>query len=137
VDHQLLHCSALLDLWCFMLHSFGFVWVMPTIVDLLFDWWNWLCKHSLNVWNLISLCLMWTLWRARMGVHLRIWKAQPLNYVRLLLVICSTGQVFGVSHIGKALQIYGFFIPLYTIVPICFPCILSALYAFINSAFSQ
>ena len=66
MDHQLLHCSALLDLWCFMLHSFGFVWVTPTIVDMLFDWWNWLCKHFW-MFGTSFRCVWCMLWRARNG----------------------------------------------------------------------
>ena len=29
----------------------------------LFSWWNWLGKHSSNIWNLVSLCLMRCIWR--------------------------------------------------------------------------
>ena len=29
-------------------------WVVPRMIsDLLFDWWNWLDKHSLDDWNLV------------------------------------------------------------------------------------
>ena len=33
--------------------------------DFLFSWWNWLGKHSSSIWNLVSLCLMWCIWRER------------------------------------------------------------------------
>jgi hypothetical protein len=64
VDHLLLHYSLAVDLWNFALRSFGIHWVLPgKVVDLLFRWRNWLEKHSLDIWNLGPLCLMWTLWR--------------------------------------------------------------------------
>ena len=33
--------------------------------DFLSSWWNWLGKHSSSIWNLVSLCLMWCIWRER------------------------------------------------------------------------
>ena len=32
-------------------------------VNFLFGWWNWLGKHSSNIWNLVPLCLMWYIWK--------------------------------------------------------------------------
>ena len=64
VDHLLLHCEKAHQLWSFIFTSFGVSWVMPrTIPYLLFDWWNWLGKHSSNIWNLFLLCLLWCLWK--------------------------------------------------------------------------
>jgi hypothetical protein len=41
----------------------GIQWVLAgRVVDLLFGWRNWFGKHDLGVWNLVTLCLMWTLW---------------------------------------------------------------------------
>ena len=31
-------------------------------MDLLFGWGNWFGKHSSDVWTLVPLCLMWTVW---------------------------------------------------------------------------
>ena len=28
-------------------------------------WRNWVGKHSLAFWNMVSLCLMWTIWGER------------------------------------------------------------------------
>jgi hypothetical protein len=40
--------------------------VLPKkIVDLLFGWYNWFGKHHSEVWNLVPLCLMWTVWQER------------------------------------------------------------------------
>ena len=38
--------------------------MMPkTVASLLFGWWNWLGKHSSNIWNMILACLMRLIWR--------------------------------------------------------------------------
>ena len=62
VDHLLLHCEMAHRLSSFVFTSFGFLWVIPRmILDLLFGWWNWLGKHSSNIWNLVLLSLLWCL----------------------------------------------------------------------------
>ena len=33
-----------------------------SFVDLLFCWYNWLGKHSSDIWNLVPGCLLWTIW---------------------------------------------------------------------------
>ena len=59
VDHLLLHCEMAHRLSSFVFTSFGFLWVIPRmILDLLFGWWNWLGKHSSNIWNLVLLSLL-------------------------------------------------------------------------------
>ena len=66
VDHLLLHCSVVQKLWNFVFASFHIHWVLPRrVVDLLFGWRNWFGKHHSHIWNLIPLCLMWTVWRER------------------------------------------------------------------------
>ena len=60
VDHLLLHCLVTHTLWTFMLQAFGIHWVMPgSVAGLLSCWYQWLGKHSSNIWNLIPGCLMW------------------------------------------------------------------------------
>ena len=40
--------------------------MMPKrIASLLFGWWNWLGKHSSNIWNMVLACLMCLIWRER------------------------------------------------------------------------
>jgi hypothetical protein len=66
VNHLLLHCPVAVGLWNFIFCSFGINWVLPgMVVDLFFGWKNEFGKHSYDVWNLVPLCLMWTLWRER------------------------------------------------------------------------
>ena len=33
------------------------------VIDLIFGWNNWFGKHLLDIWNIVLLCLMWTVWR--------------------------------------------------------------------------
>ena len=33
-----------------------------SFADLLFCWYNWLRKHSSDIWNLVPGCLLWTIW---------------------------------------------------------------------------
>ena len=66
LDHLLLYCGKAYQLWCFVFRIFGISWVPScTVRDFLFSWWNWLGKHSSSIWNLVSLCLMWCIWRER------------------------------------------------------------------------
>uniref|UniRef100_A0A2N9IJZ1 Reverse transcriptase domain-containing protein n=1 Tax=Fagus sylvatica TaxID=28930 RepID=A0A2N9IJZ1_FAGSY len=66
VDHLLLHCSAVQKLWNYVFLTFRVHWVVPRqVADLLFGWHNWFGKHHSHIWNLIPLCLMWTVWRER------------------------------------------------------------------------
>ena len=61
MDHLLLHCKAY-RLWSFVFTTFVFLRVIPRwILDLLFGWWNWLEKHLSHIWNLVPLCLLWSL----------------------------------------------------------------------------
>ena len=63
VDHLLLFCPIAHSLWMYLIRLFGIEWVMPgSVVDLLFCWYHWLGKHSLDIWDLVPGCLMWTIW---------------------------------------------------------------------------
>ena len=66
VDHLLLHCEMAYRLWSFVFITFGLSWVIPrSIPDLLFGQWNWLGKHSSQIWNLVPLCILWCIWKER------------------------------------------------------------------------
>ena len=66
VDHLLLHWEMAYRLWSFVFKTFGVSWVIPrSIPNLLFGWWNWLEKHSSQIWNLVPLCILWYLWKER------------------------------------------------------------------------
>ena len=66
VDHLLLHCNFTHMLWSFIFKVFHIQWVLPQrVLDLLVGWRNWFGKHHSSIWNLVPLCLMWTIWRER------------------------------------------------------------------------
>ena len=66
VDHLLLHCEVVREVWNFLLRYFGVSWVFPaTVSDLLFGWHNCWGKQSSLIWNLVAHCIMWTIWWER------------------------------------------------------------------------
>ena len=66
MDHLLFHCKFVYALWSEVFLIFGIQWVMTkTVASLLLSWWNWLGKHSSNIWNMVPACLMWLIWQAR------------------------------------------------------------------------
>ena len=100
VDHLLLHCKRAYRLWSFTFRSFGISWVLPRLVaDILFGWWNWLGKHSSNIWNLVPLCLMWCIRKGVIGGLLRTWKAPETNFLLLLVNLSFIGLGLGDSHL--------------------------------------
>ena len=65
-DHLLLHCEVATALWGFVFQTFGIQWVLPAkVLDLLFGWYNWFGRHSSDIWNLVPLYLVWSLWQER------------------------------------------------------------------------
>ena len=81
-EHLLIHCALASKLWYAVLRSFGVCWVFPNrIVDLLFGWYNSCGKHVSAVWNLVPLCLMWTVWRER---NRRTFEDVELSTIKLI-----------------------------------------------------
>ena len=55
-----------MGLWSFVFQKFGITWVLPgCVLNLLFGWYNGLVKVQSKIWNMVPLCLLWTLWRER------------------------------------------------------------------------
>ena len=66
IDHLLFHCKMTYRLWSFVFITFGLSWVVPRLIPyLLFGWWNWLGKHSSQIWNLVPLCIFWCILKER------------------------------------------------------------------------
>ena len=64
MDNLLLHCDIAYAVWTFVFSAFGVQWVMlRSVVDHLSGQRNWFRKHFSSVWNLVPLCIWWTLWR--------------------------------------------------------------------------
>ena len=56
------HYLAAFELWSFMFRMVGIQWVLlEKVLDLLCGW---RCR-GLNIWNLVPVCLMWTIWTER------------------------------------------------------------------------
>ena len=81
-EHLLIHCVVASDLWYAVLRSFGIRWVFSNcIVDLFFGWYNSCGKHVSAIWNLVPLCLMWTIWRER---NRRTFEDVELSTIKLI-----------------------------------------------------
>ena len=66
VDHLLLHCTVTREIWSYVFRLFGVHWVISgSVLDLVVGWRNWFGKQSSEVWNLVPLCVMWSIWRER------------------------------------------------------------------------
>ena len=70
LDHQLLHCPKVHNLWAIIFTIFGVYWVLTrSIKDTLARWKGPPSRKSLRkVWMAASLCLFWTIWREINGV---------------------------------------------------------------------
>uniref|UniRef100_A0A2N9HEZ0 Reverse transcriptase zinc-binding domain-containing protein n=1 Tax=Fagus sylvatica TaxID=28930 RepID=A0A2N9HEZ0_FAGSY len=67
ISHLLLHCSAAMEIWSFMLNIFGIQWVMPDGVFALLSCWGDSC-HSIRirkVWDMVPPCVFWCIWWER------------------------------------------------------------------------
>ena len=67
VDHLLLHCPIVYELWSMVFALFGIHWAMPkTAVELLACWQGNFGHHRNGViWMVVPHCLMWCIWRER------------------------------------------------------------------------
>ena len=45
--------------------ALGFSGLFLEIASLLSSWWNGLGRHSSAIWNMVPICLMWTIWKER------------------------------------------------------------------------
>ena len=96
MDHLFLHCRVVWELWSFVFQSFGIDWVfLDRIMELLFGWWNWFGKTSSGVWNLVTSCLMWTIWQERSVELSRILRTLLEKLLKISLAPCLIGLVYG------------------------------------------
>ena len=65
IDHLLIHCEVVRELWNSVLNLFGVEWVMSRrVIDLLVSWGGQVGHGTtMKVLGLILLCLMWSLAR--------------------------------------------------------------------------
>lgn len=67
LDHLLLHCQFVWELWSEVLSWWDIQWVVPQNVNALFIWWmNCKIKSSQKIiWNCIPLAVIWSIWNMR------------------------------------------------------------------------
>ena len=66
VDHLLIHCDVAYVLGNLIFWTFGIHWVLPRrVADHSFVWRNSFGRHSLGIWNVVPLCLLWILRKER------------------------------------------------------------------------
>ena len=54
------------ELWSLVPRTLGIQWVLPEKVhDFLCGWRNWGPNLLLDKWNLVPLCLLWTIWKEK------------------------------------------------------------------------
>ena len=96
VPQLLLHCEIAYRLWSFVFITFSLSWVVPrSIPDLLFGWWNWLEKHSSQIWNLVPLCIFWCIWKER-----NWWTFEDLDSSDDQMLASFSGTLFDWSRAG-------------------------------------
>ena len=74
VDHLMLHCPIISDLWSMIFSLFGVFWVMPkSVVELLACQQGQFGSHrNGHIWMIIPNCLMQCIWRERIAEVLKI-----------------------------------------------------------------
>lgn len=73
-DHLLLfHCTKTRVLWDLLFSLFGVFWVLPmSVKDTLLGWkGSFLDKDTRRIWKAGSLCIFWTVWKARNDIVFR------------------------------------------------------------------
>ena len=70
IDHILLHCGKTRTLWALFFSLFRVQWVLPaTVKETLLSWNRSLVgKKRKEVWRVGSLCIFWTVWKARNSI---------------------------------------------------------------------
>lgn len=67
IDHLLLHCQPVLDVWTDTIQWWGVQWVTHVSVYALLIWWkDWkLNKKKKMIWDFIPMAVMWSIWNLR------------------------------------------------------------------------
>ena len=65
IDHLLLHCEVVIEVWSMVLQLFGVTWVMlGRMKECLGSWRGQRGNRtSKKIWRMVPLCVMWCLWR--------------------------------------------------------------------------
>ncbi|XP_028067001.1 uncharacterized protein LOC114269850 [Camellia sinensis] len=94
LNHIMLHCPFSWKVWSSIIKGWGVKWIIPDIVERLFQWWNgWKFKKGeTQIWKAIPLAVLWSVWKHRNDVIFN--KVQP-NMEELYELIKVVYQVSG------------------------------------------
>ncbi|KAG5539456.1 hypothetical protein RHGRI_019858 [Rhododendron griersonianum] len=67
IDHSLLFCTPVWNVWCKILKWWGIQWVTPNSVSDIINWWlSYRQKPKIKViWDCIPFAVLWSLWKMR------------------------------------------------------------------------
>lgn len=70
VNHVLLHCPLIWRVWSRIIRWWDMWWVIPGSIEALLHWWAGasIKKKEVEVWKIVSLVLLWLIWRLRNDV---------------------------------------------------------------------
>ena len=101
VDHLLLHCPIVYELWFMVFTLFGIYWAMPkTMVKHPACWQgNFGHHHNGVIWMVVPHCLVWCIWRERNNQCFEILKGIYVfdYFVPLLYTSCMLGRLIIMS----------------------------------------
>lgn len=86
INHSLLHCHLVWNIWCKVLGWWGIQWVIPPSFPDLLQWWGYHRFKSLAkvTWECIPLAVLWSLWKMRNEF---IFQDCPINWEELFELI--------------------------------------------------
>jgi hypothetical protein len=95
IDHLFTHCMIATKLWSIILQLFVVVWVMPrSVIDMLESWRGQKGNRVLmTLWRLVSLCLMWCLWKKQNARSFEDCESDLLNLKKLVIQTLFTWRV--------------------------------------------
>jgi len=89
IDHLLLHCEVVRDLWSYIL-------ILRTVLELLTSWGASVgYGHAKEAWRLAPLCLLWCIWRER---NARLFEDVEISMVELRKCLLNMLYIWIASH---------------------------------------
>jgi hypothetical protein len=112
IEHLLLHCEVVRNLWSYIFTLFGVEWVMPQrVLDLLTSWGaSFGCGSAKEVWRLVPLCY---LWRERNARHFEDVETSMLELRKHLL---NTLYIWIAVQHSLSVFIYADFLNLFSVI---------------------
>jgi hypothetical protein len=110
VNHLFLHCDVAQVLWSMVFSTFVVTWVMPEgVLELLACWRRQQGNISAKeVWRIVSLCVMWIIWREQNGRCFEDQGRSLEGLKKLFIQLCSIGPTFFAYHYFPLSQFLSF-----------------------------